>query len=305
MSGTAAMEEVCSAIAETARLVEAPWDRDRVRPILTAYREVLADGPVVFSVQSGERHAGELEYTLQVPPGIDDPYAHAVSNGFVEEADHPVGALFRDIQERVSVDIRAVDCGVAGGFKKLYALFPRDPQQVSKLAAIPSAPRALPENLDFFARHGLDDVAVIGIDYQRRTLNVYFQVSAAGGLEGAAVLAMLRDTGLPVPDRPLLEYAGKAHRIYATLGWDSPGIQRLSFAPRYSRGLDPSKLPIRPEPRIEHFLAGAPHNYEGGPVNMAVLKCAVDGEYFDFGSYFQISPAQLQTMAAAASQTQP
>jgi Aromatic prenyltransferase Orf2 len=296
MSGTAEMKDVYSAIEESARLVGAACSRDKVWPILTAYGDALRESGIVFSVQTGERYAGELEYTMQVPPGIDDPYAHALSNGFVAETDHPVGALLSDIQERISIDIYGVDCGVVGGFKKIYALFPRDLQGVPKLADISSMPRALAENAGFFARHGLDDAALIGIDYQRRTMNVYFQLPAEGGLEPKNILSMLREIGLPEPDGRMLEFACKSYRIYATLSWDSSKIQRISFAPPPRRSLDLSALPARLEPEIEQFMKGAPYTYAGERICTSVVKWSPDGECLDLGAYYQISPLQLKTL---------
>jgi len=295
MSGGTEPEELYSAIEESARLVGAACSRDKVWPILTAYGDLLTEGRIVFSAQTGERHAGELEYTIQVSPGIDDPYAHALSNGFVAETDHPVGALLSDIQARISVNEYAIDCGVVGGFKKVYALS-RDSHGVSKLADIPSMPRALAENAGFFARHGMDDAALIGIDYQRKTMNVYFQLpaAAAGSLEPKAILSMLREIGLPEPDERMLEFACKSYRIYATLSWDSSEIRRISFAPVPRRSLDLSALPARLEPEIEQFMRGAPHTYGGELIGAAAVKWSPDEECLDLGSYYQISPFAVE-----------
>jgi hypothetical protein len=300
MSRGTEVEELYSAIEESARLMGAACPRDKVWPTLTAYGDALAESWMIFSVQTGERHAGELEYTFQVPPGIDDPYAHALSNGFVAETDHPVGALFSDIQKRISIELYGVDYGVLGGFKKVYALFPHDLQGVSKLADIPSMPRAVGENADFFARHGLGEAALIGIDYQRKTMNVYFQLpaAAAGNLEPKTVLSMLREIGLPEPDERMLEFACKAYRVYVTLSWDSSKIQRISFAPPPRPSLDLSTLPARLEPELEQFMRGAPQAYAGERIGISVVKWSQDGECLDLGSYYQISPLQLEAVMA-------
>lgn len=295
MSGATRQEELCSAIQVSARLVGAAFSRDIVWPILTAYGNLLTDGLIVFSAQTGERYAGELEYTIQVSAGTGDPYSRALSNGFVAETGHPVGTLLSDIQARLSVSEYAIDCGVAAGFKKVYARF-RDLQRVSKLADIPSMPRALAENSGFFVRYGLVDAALIGIDYQRDTMNVYFQLPAAtaGCLEPKTILSMLHEMGRPEPDERMLEYACKAYRIYTTLSWDSFRIQRISFAPLPRRGLDLSALPARLEPGIEQFMCGAPQAYAGERIGTAAVKWSPTEECLDLGSYYQISPSQLK-----------
>jgi hypothetical protein len=299
MSGGRETEALYSAIEESARLVGAACSRDKVWPILIAYGDLLTDGRIIFSAQTGERYAGELEYTIEVSPGIDNPYAHALSNGFVGETDHPVGALLPDVQKRCPIDSYGIDCGVVGGFKKVYAQL-GDLPGVSKLADVPSMPRALAENAGFFARHGMDSAGLIGIDYQRRTMNVYFQLppAAAGRLEPKAILSMLREIGLPEPDGRMLEFACKSYRIYATLSWDSSKIQRISFAPLPRPGLDLSALPARLEPEIEQFMKGTPHTYAGERIGAAAVKWSADEECLDLGSYFQISPLQLKALMA-------
>ncbi|MEU9109454.1 aromatic prenyltransferase [Streptomyces xanthophaeus] len=299
MSGGAEVEKLYSAIEESARLVGAAFSRDKVWPILNAYGDALTAGRVVFSAQIGnKRQAGELEYTIQVSPGID-PYAQALSSGFVTETDHPVGTLLSDLQARVSVDEYFIDCGVVGGFKKVYALFPHDLQGVSKLADIPSMPPALAENADFFSRHGLDATALIGIDYQNKTMNVYFQLPSAGNLDPKTIRSMLSEIGLPEPDEKMLEFACKSYRVYTTLSWDSSKIQRISLAPPPRRNLDLSELPAPVEPGIERFVKNAPHTYAGERVTVVAAKWTPDGGHLDLGSYYQIPPQHLKDLMAA------
>jgi aromatic prenyltransferase Orf2 len=299
MSGSTKVAELYSAIEESARLVGATCSRDKVWPILTAFEEAFAEALIVFGVQTSGRHAGELDYSFTAPPGIGDPYLHALSNGLVAKTDHPAGSLLSDIQGRWAISEHFVDCEVADGFRKLYAHFPRDLQRVSKLAGIPSMPRAVADNADFFARHGLDDVTMIGIDYKRKAMNVYFQLPAGGSLEPKTILSMLREIGLPNPDERMLELACESQRIYTTLSWDSSKIQRISFAPPPRRGLDLSALPIRLDPKIEQFMRGAPRTYAGERISIAAVKWrSPDGECIDLGSFYQLSPQQLKAVAA-------
>src|SRR5690606_7583294 len=82
MSRETEEEKFYNAVEETSRMMGVPFDRDKVRPLLTGYRGAFAEGNgIVFSVHADERHAGELNYAITVPPEIEDPYAHAVSHG--------------------------------------------------------------------------------------------------------------------------------------------------------------------------------------------------------------------------------
>lgn len=297
MSGSAKAEELYSAIEESARLAGAAFTRDKVWPILAAYGDLLTDGRIVFSVKTGASHAEELEYTVQVSPGLSNPYDHALSNGFAAQTDHAVGALLSDIQARIPVSEYLIDCGIVAGFQKVYTIF-GGLHAVSELAGIPSMPRALAENAGFFSRYGMHDAALIGIDYQHETMNVYLQVPAAisGNLEPATILSMLRESGLPEPDEQILKYACGSQKIYATLSWDSPEIQRLAFAPPARRGLDLSGLPARLEPGTEQFMKGAPHTYGGELIGIASVKWSADEEFLDLGTIYQVSPRQLNAM---------
>ncbi|WP_165966833.1 aromatic prenyltransferase [Actinomadura sp. 7K507] len=292
MSEATEAEKFYSAVEETARLLGVPCSRDQVWPTLSAYRDALKEGGVAFSVHAGERHAGELNYALTLPPSIDDPYAHAVSHGFVAETDHPAGSLLYDIEARCAVAEHFVDCGVVGGFRKLYAHFPQDLQKVAKLADIPSMPPAVAENVDLFTRYGLEDVAMIGVNYRQRHVSVYFQFAPENRPEPDAVRSMLAEIGLPEPDGPLLEFAHKTLRANLTLGWDSPEILRVALAPPPRRGLDPSAVPARIEPNVERFATSSPRNYAGERVNLFAVKWAAEGEFLEVCSYYQLSALQ-------------
>lgn len=296
MSGGTGTQELYAAIEESARLVGAPFSSENVRPVLTAYGEALTTGAIIFSI--GGRQAGELEYTVQVSDQIADPHAYAVAHGFVEATEHPVGTLLSDIRANVRVSEIFIDCGVVGGFKKVYAQFLQDFQKVSSLAALPSAPRALSDNADFFDRHGLTDVALVGIDYQRRTMNTYFQLPAgvAGNLAPEAITAMLRDIGLPKPDERMLQYATGSYRIYTTLSWDSSDIHRISFAPRPRRGMDLDALPARLDPATERFVKNAPRTYDGDLINASAVKWTPTGEHLDLAAYHQAPPQLLKLL---------
>jgi len=160
-----------SVIEESARLLEVPCSREKVLPILSVYGDTLAQAMIAFRVATGTRNAGELDCRFTVPRDVD-PFALAVSNGFTARTAHPVGALLSDIGEHCPVDSYGIDFGVVGGFKKIWLVLPRtELQRVSELAGIPSMPRSLGENIDFFVRHGLGDTAGTSVSNPLSALN--------------------------------------------------------------------------------------------------------------------------------------
>lgn len=281
-------------------MVDAPFSRDKVWPILSAFEGGFSEGGgVIFSLQADEQ-VPELEYSIQVSPGITDPYAHALANGFFAETEHPVRALLSEIVELVPTSEHYIDCGIVGGFKKIYSNFPHAPQKVAKLADLPSMPHALSENLEFFARHGLEDVALVGADCKNRTVNLYFQLpeGVAGDLDPKTVQAMLGETGMSEPSEKMLAYAGKAYRVYVTLSWDFSEILRISFAPQPRRSVDLTELPAQLVPRIAQFMRETPHKYTGALINATAAKWSHEKEFLDLASYYQVSPLHLKAIEA-------
>lgn len=299
MSGSPELEALYAAIEESARLVGGSCSRDDVWPVLTAYEGGFAAGGVVFSTQTGERYAGELDYAFTLPAGIDDPYAHAVAHGFVAATDHPVGALLPDIRARCAVTEYFADCSVVGGFRKLYAHFPRDLQSVSTLAGIPSMPPSVAGNADLFARYGLDDVAMVGINYKHRTVSLYFQFTPEGRLEPEAIGSLLREVGLPAPEPAMLEFAHRSFRANLTLGWDWPNVVRATFAPPPGTGRSLSEVPAPTAPHFERFATTAPRAYDGERMNLFAVKWMPDGEFIEVCSYYQL-PAGYEPLRQMA-----
>jgi len=287
------LRELYSAIEESARLLDVPCSRHKVLPVLTAYGDALAQAVIAFRVTTSARHAGELDCRFTIPPHVD-PYAVAASNGFTTKTDHPVGALLSDIRERCPINCYGIDFGVVGGFKKIWPFFPPgNLQGLSKLAGIPSMPRSLSENVGFFARHGLGDQAsLIGIDYEHKTVNVYFGEQPAECFEPKTIRSMLRENEQPDPSEQMLELSQKAFGIYVTLNWNSPRIERLCFAVMTP---DPIALPVRLDRKIERFVRHVQRSGAGQRFVYAVTS-SPDGEYYKLQSYYQWRPGILELM---------
>lgn len=286
MPEAAKVEEVYSAIEESARLLNIAVSREKIWPILSVYREALADSVIVFAI-SGGRHAGEIDYSILMHAKHGDPYRIALSNGFTRATDHPVGTLLSDIGKRCPIGMYAIDAGVRGGFKKTYTFFPTDDLQVmSKLADIPSMPRSLAENEGIFARYGLGGaVNMTSIDYRRKSVNLYFGNLPDECLEPKAILSMFRELGLPEPGERALEFARKSFSIYPTFSWDSGKIQRICFAVITT---DPTEYPAQVEPDIAKFAKNAPYSYTGKRTLVYGTTFSASEEYYKVGAYYQV-----------------
>jgi hypothetical protein len=289
----ASVESLYAAIEQSARVLEVPCSREKVMPILSMYGDALAQAVIAFRVATGQDRSGDLDCRFTVPLDVD-PYALAVSNGLLPPTDHPVGALLADVRAHCPIDSYGIDFGVIGGFKKIWLVLPRgDLQEVSKLAGIPSMPRSLAGSLGFFARYGLGDtVGLLGIDYPKRTVNVYFGEPPAEGFAPESVRSMLREVDQAEPSGQMLELGQKAFGIYVTLNWDSPKVERICFAVATP---DPTELSIPLDPKVERFVKHVRKSEANSRFVYAVAS-QPDGEYYKLQSYYRWQPKVLDIM---------
>ncbi|GAB2829625.1 hypothetical protein GCM10027176_37440 [Actinoallomurus bryophytorum] len=301
MSGAIKLADFYSAIEDTARPLDVPCSRDQVWPILTAFgdgEDALSQSVIAFRVATDIGHDGELDCRFTVPKNVD-PYDSALAKGLIEKTDHPVGALLPDVQKLCPIDTYAIDFGVVGGFKKIYAFFPPDDlQDLSELAGIPSMPRGLGEHLGLSDRYGLSNkTGCVAIDYPGRTVNIYYGETFPDGIEREVILSLLRETGQQAPSEQMLRFAQAAFGIYITLSWDSPKIKRVCFA---AMTPDPMRLPIPLDPKIEGFVR---HMQDTGTEGKFVCGVASSprGEYYKLQAYYQWRPWMVDLMAHPAS----
>lgn len=290
------LEKVYSAIEEAARLLAVPFSLDQVAQDLKAFGDELPDAHLVFSMAGGERHRGELDFDFSLSTKGANPYATALAEGLAKETDHPVGSLLTEVQDRFSIANYGVEYGIIGGFKKSYAFFPIDDRPpLAKFVDLPSVPPALAEHLGMLTSLGLDDkVSIIGLNYAKRTLNVYFVTAA---LEAAAKLSMLRAFGFPEPDAGVAEFIKRSFSMYPTFNWESSAAERICFSVKTQ---NPKELPAPFDPEIEKFACDVPQAYAGDREFVSAVALAPSGEaYYKLAAYYQ-KARELSKAAFAA-----
>jgi hypothetical protein len=285
MSVSEKAEAVYSAIEEASGLLDIDFPRDKVRSVLDAFGDgVSEESLVVLAMAGGERHRGDIDYNFTVPLEAGDPYDIAVREGWIEKTDHPVANLIPEILESSAVTFYGIECGVVGGFKKTYIFFPLDDLgDLSVLASLPSMPPSLAEHARTFSDIGMGKrVSIVGIDYTKKTVNIYFM---AGGLDEKTVLSVLNDTGLPEPSTPeLLEFVQNSFSIYPTFSWDSPDIDRICFS---VVSPNPESYPTTLFPEISEFAKSAPYEYDGARVLVYGETISRKEEYHKLAVYFR------------------
>lgn len=290
MSETTELADLYAAIEESARLLKVPYSHEKVRSILAPYQEVLPDTSIAFRMGTSQRYSGDVDWRFSVPADGVDPYTTAVADGLIEHTDHPISSLFGEVAQRCTASFYGVDFGAAGELKKLYVAFPPDDMEpLSTLLDLPSMPRSVADNYEFFARHGMDgkQMPMFGIDYRDRTVNLYFSGLSAGTLAPHSTRSIFRDLELPEPSEQLLKLAAKAFGFYATVGWDSPKVERSAFS---LVATDPADLPVPMAPEIADFLAGVRRQAAEDTFLYYVAMSATGEEIYKFQAYYRFKP---------------
>ncbi|MGW2047375.1 aromatic prenyltransferase [Streptomyces sp. NPDC001858] len=285
MSETVAVDvaSVYSAMEKAAGLLDVTASRDVVWPILSAFEDELAQAVIAFRVATNAQHEGDFDGRFTLPKEVD-PYAVALSKGLLEKTDHPVGDLLSDLARLCPIDSFGIDFGVVTGFKKIWLYFPAgEHETLARLTSLPSLPRSVAENIDFFTRYGMaDKVDVIGIDYRSRTMNAYL-AAPPECFERDTVLAMHRELGLPNPSEQMFAFCEKSFGLYTTHDWDSKEIQRISYGVKTDQ---PMAYFARLGTKIEHFVKNVPY---GGDDPKMVYAAVTSGgeEYYKLQSYYR------------------
>ncbi|MDQ0757382.1 aromatic prenyltransferase [Streptomyces canus] len=276
--------EFYSVTQETSRMMGLSLSHDKVWPILTAYEHVMAPAVISFRTQTGPRRAGDLDCRWTMLPKDLDPYAVALSNGLATPTGHAVDRLSAEIHQAFPVGGYGFDFGVVGGFKKTWTFFPAPtPQPAAELADLPSMPRSVTDNLAFFERYGVAGIVnTVGIDYPKRTVNLYFNPSSPEFFRPKTLRALLGEAGLPEPSEGLLRFCEQAFCMYTTLSWDSSTIERITFSVKTT---DPLGLPLETGPGIENLVKNAP--YPAGEQYVYGVSVTPEGELHKIQSYYQ------------------
>jgi hypothetical protein len=88
---------------------------------------------------------------------------------------------------------------------------------------------------------------------------------------------------LPEPSEEMLRFGEQAFAIYTTLNWDSPKIERITYAVNTP---DPMALPVTIDPKIEKLIKDAPYG-SAGHRYVYGITVTPKGEYHKIQKYYQ------------------
>lgn len=222
------LDQLYHDISTTAGLVDVPVDEPVVRQILDVYQDHFRQGSVAFRTTTHPPGKRELSVRYIDLEQDHDPYTMAVQHGLLAETGHPIERLFADVVAHYPILGYGIDMGVSHGMEKIWPLFSKS-LTIDDLFKLPSMPPSVRNYVDHFARFDLNTHTLFAIDYEHKTMNIYFPVKQPGQYPAERIAAMIEDLGLEVPGDEELAINTQTGIIYHTFDWESDHCRRLSF----------------------------------------------------------------------------
>ena len=169
-------------IIKTTHIVDVPYNKEIIWKVLNTFQDFFSGSSVAFktTTKPKEKRGLNVRYVeLGVP---HDPYVIALSAGLITKRGHPIDDLLPEIQSQFPIHGYGVDFEVSYGLEKIWPLFPHAPQPIERVYSLFSVPDSIRNYVDYFARHDLAFVNILGLDYRHKTINVYFPMERPGAL---------------------------------------------------------------------------------------------------------------------------
>lgn len=207
-----------------------PYDESAMRDGVHAFAKHFEESPVAMrmTTRAGTGRDLAVRYLDFMNLPEQDPLATAKQKGFVVDDGHAVFALFEEAKQICSAIGYGVDLDVSRGFAKIWMVPTVHSATLDVLAGMQHLPQSAKNTLGHLARFGLDTFGLLGFDFGRKTMNLYFMIKAPGS-NPRDYGALLSDLGFPSGPEELLAACKPAQALYYTFSWDSRGAERVCF----------------------------------------------------------------------------
>ncbi|MBI5960652.1 MAG: hypothetical protein HY866_18075 [Chloroflexi bacterium] len=244
-----------------AKIVDAPVDSEGLTQNLSVFARFFSptaeDTAVAYRITTHKKDVSMRYINFAVR---HNPYEMAAANGLIERDGHPIEDLIDQLEPQIDLFGYGSDIAVSHGFEKVWPFFAMKPiQDIAKLPALPDAVR---QHRDYFAKHKMEQVSVMAIDYYHKSLNLYFLMRGPDGTfkPGGTYtreqwVEMFTDLGFAHPTDAELDIFMQAFVVYPTFSWDSQEIERLCVC---MPGGKVEHIPYGLHPITERFVKEAP-----------------------------------------------
>jgi hypothetical protein len=244
-----------------AQIVGAPVDVERLSQCLDTFARFFSplaeDTAVAYRIVTHKKDVSMRYINFSEP---HNPYEMAVNSGLIKPEGHPIEGLIDQLRPHINLFGYGSDIAVSHGFEKVWPFFGMTP--VETIANLPAMPASVRQHLDYFARHKMDQVSLLAIDYHNKSVNLYFMMRGPDGTfkPGGTYtrdewVAMFSELGFGRPTEADLDIFMQAFTVYPTFTWDSGEIKRLCVC---MPGGKAEHIPYTMHPMTEKFVKEAP-----------------------------------------------
>lgn len=256
-----------------------PFNQNKVKAALLAYADQFCRSPVAMrtTTKSPKNNDLAVRYLDLLNISDPDPLTIALSNGFIQDDDHPIFSLFNEIKTNCGGFGYGVDIDATKGFSKIWMAPSIEKNSLELLVTLPHLPQSVKNTINHFCRFGLFTFGLVGFDFDHKTINLYFMIKEITHPE-IGFGQLLSDLGIHLDSEELLHSIRDAHVIYYSFSWTSPHVKRICFTTVLEK---PEQVPAHFHPRISQCLNNAVFMH-GLERSMYSVACSQDGYYFKF-----------------------
>ena len=254
-----------------------PYDESAMREGILTFAKHFEESPVAMrmTTRAGVGRDLAVRYLDFMNLPEVDPLAMAKRKGFVVDDGHAVHSLFEEAKQLCSAIGYGVDLDVSRGFSKIWMAPTVHSATLDVLARMEHLPPSAKNTLGHFARFGLNVFGLIGFDFGRKTMNLYFMIKDPTSSR-REYGALLSDLGFPSGPEELLAACRPAQALYYTFSWESPGADRVCFPVVCARR---DQVPAHFDPIFDFALGNASFT-QGREACIYSIVWSRNGNYF-------------------------
>lgn len=237
---TRTLQRLADDLAVAARLTQVPFSEAKILGALRDFSDGFLRGSVQIRTTTHPVERRELCFRYLVLESGRNPLEIALASGALRATGHPIFGWLDCVEARMHALGYGADFEASHGLVKLWTFLAGgfDPRAFLDL---PLVPRGLKASISVLQELQLERVTIVGVDFARGSVNLYFDVHRARFDLLARACARL---GFAAPSDAAQEHAAQARCLGVTCAWDQPQIERLCFyVPDFARHEVPAYHP--------------------------------------------------------------
>lgn len=247
------LERLAGDLIAAAELTGVEYSQEAIQRVLRRFEDGFLRRSVQIRTTTHPIGRRELCFRYLDLESGRHPLSIAVDSGELVPTEHPVFGWLRRLEERFPPLGYGADFEVRHGLAKIWT-FLAGAHEPRALLELPQMPRAFRSSLALLRELHLESVTIVGVDYLRRSINLYFRPSHASHHGPELVTRACARLGFAAPSERAQAHAARTGCIGFTYGWDAAEIERICF---YVAGFRRDEVPDH-HPHLRAYAAVVP-----------------------------------------------